>query len=139
MAAVFNRRASQLLDAKLALVSQSPEPGESPPRHRDSQMLGGVTVSDSVADEFTGHSLYDNVGTRDLATLAMLTEDSIVEELQKRSVSADNPSSFAASIGGHARSRSLDILAYIAVLSGIVVSSFGAVWTSVSKCSSVFA
>ncbi len=90
MAAVFNRRASQLLDAKLALVSQSPEPGESPPHHRDSQMLGGVTVSDSVADEFIGHSLYDNVGTRDLATLAMLTEDSIVEELQKRSVSADN-------------------------------------------------
>jgi myosin heavy subunit len=44
----------------------------------------GACAADSVADTFSGEALIDSVGTRDLALLAQLSEDAIVNELALR-------------------------------------------------------
>ena len=86
MAAVFNSRSSFILEVKIS--PPAPQDGSSPLSrhnpHRDSQLVRGVTISDSTADEFSGSALSDTVGTRDLATLASLTENTIIDELEKR-------------------------------------------------------
>jgi hypothetical protein len=89
MSAVFNRRVSGVLDAKLVLsgVAQTSLRKESLSSRRESKSLDGVTQSDSCADEFSGFPLTDEIGVRDLATLTELTEETIVEELKKRYVS----------------------------------------------------
>jgi hypothetical protein len=85
MAAVFNRRASAILDAKLVgLPAPTRTSSLSLSSRRESQAVDGVTLSDSSADEFSGFPLTDEIGTRDLATLSVLSEEAILQELERR-------------------------------------------------------
>lgn len=90
MAAVFNRRSSAVLDVKLLAQAAALQQGVHSNRSSislarpESRTLGGVTLSDSAADEFSGFPLTDEIGVKDLATLTELTEDAIVKELEKR-------------------------------------------------------
>lgn len=90
MSAVFNKRASAVLDAKLLSQINAginlgrPTSSASFDFRRESTLVDGVTNSDSVADEFCGHPLTDSAGTRDLATLPELSEETILKQLEIR-------------------------------------------------------
>lgn len=72
-------RGSIIIDAKL--LRQSPLCSPQP-----SRLIIGTNAAavDSISDECTGAPLNDSAGTRDLATLANLTEETIVRELGRR-------------------------------------------------------
>lgn len=90
MSAVFNKRASAVLDAKLmsqlnaGMLFRRPSSSASDFERRESRLVDGVTNSDSTADEFCGHPLTDAAGTRDLATLPELSEEAILKQLEIR-------------------------------------------------------